>query len=290
MREAMLARYGVCVLAACGLAFAASVERKETIQRTFAIPAGVAARLEVDDIWGSIHVTASPGREVKITAEKDLRAEDESAAAEAERDVKLDISQSDGKVRVYVDGPFRCHCPDGHSGRRENGRRGQDYEVRYDFQIEVPVDASVDLATVNGGNIAVTGVSGGFDVSNVNGGIEMSGVSSSGNAHTVNGKVTVHFAHNPSGSSSFHTINGDVDLYFQPGLSADVDVKTMHGDVYTDYDVAPAPAAVTQASRQNGRFVYRGNDFSRFRIGAGGPELKIDTLNGTIRIHNRQDL
>lgn len=289
MKTAIFTRAAVCVWITCAIAVAAPVEKKETIQRAFTIPAGSAARLEVDNVWGSIRVTTTPGREVKITAEKHLRAGDESAAAEAERDVKLDISQTDGKVRVYVDGPFRCHCPDGGSGWRENGRRGRDYEVRYDFRIEVPSSASLDLATVNSGDISVNGVSGAFDVSNVNGAIEMAGAGSGGSAHTVNGKVSVHFARNPTEPSSFRTINGDVDLYFQPGLSADVSVKTMHGGVYTDYELAAAPAAVAQPSRQDGHFVYRGNDFSRFRIGGGGPEFKIETLNGTIRIHNRQD-
>lgn len=289
MTTAFPARVVWCVWVAGILACAAPVEKKETIQRAFTIPPGHATHLEVDNVWGSIRVTGAPGREVKITAEKDLRAGDETAAGEAERDVKLEITQTDGTVRVYVDGPFRCHCPDGRSGRSENGRRGRDYEVRYDFRIEVPSDASLDLATVNDGDVSVRGVSGEFKASNVNGGIEMAGVSSGGDAHTVNGKVTIHFARNPSGPSSFRTINGDVDLYLQPGLSADVDVKTMHGEVYTDYEVAAAPAPATQPSRRDGRFVYRGNDFSRFRIGGGGPEFKIETLNGTIRIHNRQD-
>jgi hypothetical protein len=35
---------------------------------------------------------------------------------------------------------------------------------------------------------------------------------------------------------------------------------------------------------RNGKFVYRPGRLSRVRIGAGGPELKFQTVNGDIRI------
>ena len=43
----------------------------------------------------------------------------------------------------------------------------------------------------------------------------------------------------------------------------------------------------TEGSRQKGRFVYRSNRHQGVRIGAGGPEIKMETLNGDIVIANK---
>ena len=57
--------------------------------------------------------------------------------------------------------------------------------------IQVPVNTSVELKTVNGGHIDVTGVSGDLDIENVNGPVTLKNVSGSVSAHTVNGSLTV---------------------------------------------------------------------------------------------------
>jgi DUF4097 and DUF4098 domain-containing protein YvlB len=102
----------------------------------------------------------------------------------------------------------------------------------------------------------------------------------------VNGKVTVVFARNPARECSFKTVNGDIDAAFRPNLSANVHVKTFNGDAYTDFESQPL-ASPASAERRNGKFIYRSNRASSFRIGSGGPELNFDTLNGTVRISNR---
>jgi hypothetical protein len=66
-----------------------------------------------------------------------------------------------------------------------------------------------------------------------------------------------------------------------------VQVKTFNGHAYTDFTGSGLPRANVTPERRDGRFVYRSNNFSGFRIGNGGPEFKFDTLNGSIRIINR---
>jgi DUF4097 and DUF4098 domain-containing protein YvlB len=157
------------------------------------------------------------------------------------------------------------------------------YDVRFDFTIRVPRDARLRLCTINGGDLIVNGTEGGFDVDNVNGRIEMNGVAGAGRAHTVNGPVKVTFTANPTEASSFKTVNGNVDVSFIDGLSADFAMKTFNGGLFTDFDVQPlagkAPAA---PERREGKFVYRANDFTRVRVGRGGPEMSFETLNGNV--------
>lgn len=274
-----------CSMMALLPALADEVAEKETVRKSFPVTSSE-VRLNVDNIWGSIDVTAYRGQEVRIVAEKTLHADDAEAAADAKREVKLDLTESGNTVKAYVDGPFRCHCEDGRDGYR-NGRHERRYRVQYDFHIEVPANTAVDVSTVNDGEITIRGTNGAFDVHNVNGGIQMAGVSGSGRVSTVNGEIHVTLTRNPDAASSFHTINGDIDVTFQPHLSADVKVKTMHGDVFTDFDVTALPQLASAPERRNGHFVYRSNDGSRFRIGNGGPEFQFETLNGSIKIRSR---
>jgi DUF4097 and DUF4098 domain-containing protein YvlB len=158
------------------------------------------------------------------------------------------------------------------------------YEVRFDFTIRVPRNVALRLCTINGADVIVSDTQGDFDVDNVNGRIEMNRVAGSGSAHTVNGPVAVTFTANPTQTSSFKTVNGNVDVVFLDGLSADFAMKTMNGGLYTDFDVQPlANQATVAGERRNGRFVYRGNEFTRVRVANGGPQFTFETLNGSIR-------
>ena len=38
------------------------------------------------------------------------------------------------------------------------------------------------------------------------------------------------------------------------------------------------------AERKNGRFVYRSDRYTGGRAGSGGPEIKLENLNGDIRV------
>ena len=262
-------------------AYAYDEREHETIRQTF--PS--AQWLEVDNVYGSIHVTGYNGNEVQMTVEKIIEADSQSKLDEARREVKLDTTQSADRLKLYVDGPFRCHCGDGHNGVNEAGRRG--YRVIYDFELKVPAAMSAELSTVNGGKIELRGTTGDFDLSNVNSSIEVEEVSGAGKVQTVNGGVKVVFAGNPQKNCTFKTVNGGIEASFRPNLSADVHLKTFNGSAYTDFDATALPVTAS-AERRDGKFIYRSNRSSAFRIGNGGPELKFDTLNGSIRIINRE--
>jgi DUF4097 and DUF4098 domain-containing protein YvlB len=107
-------------------------------------------------------------------------------------------------------------------------------------------------------------------------------------ATTVNGAVSVEFAENPKAASAFKSVNGDIDVTFQRGLSADLLMKTFNGGLFTDLDVTRLPMSVAVAERRNGMSVYRGSQFTGFRAGQGGPEIKLDAFNGDIRVVGSQ--
>jgi DUF4097 and DUF4098 domain-containing protein YvlB len=112
----------------------------------------------------------------------------------------------------------------------------------------------------------------------------MKGVAGSGRAHTVNGPVTVSFTANPKQASSFKSVNGTIDISFLDGLGADFAMKTMNGGLFTDFESQPlASTASAAGARRNGKFVYRANEYTRVRVGSGGPHITFETLNGNVR-------
>jgi len=256
---------------------------ESTVTRTLSFAAGGGRSLDVRNINGFIHVEGTTESAVQISIRKVVRAEARDDLAEAQRDVRLDFRDGAPRVEAVVTDRRGHVC--GEPWNDDGQWQGRvHYDVRFDFTIRVPRDARLRLCTVNGGDVIVNGTQGDFDVSNVNGRIDMRQVAGSGRAHTVNGPVRVTFTANPTQATSFKSVNGNVDVSFLDGLSADFLMKTFNGGLFTDFDVQPLPGAVSAAGeRRNGRFVYRANEFTRVRIGSGGPQIAFETLNGNVR-------
>src|ERR1051325_5845686 len=99
----------VAVLLAALPAAAWDVEQNEDIRKTFALSGSTPVKIIVDNVNGSIHVKGIDGSEARMVAHQRVHADSTEKAAEARRDVRLDSSQDGNTVRLYVDGPFRCH-------------------------------------------------------------------------------------------------------------------------------------------------------------------------------------
>jgi hypothetical protein len=252
----------------------ASVEDRDTIERSFPN----ATKLLVDNINGNIHVTGVSGSTLHFKADKLITAESNEALAEAKRDVKLDVSTQGSFVRLYVDGPFREH---------DRGRQFYGYQVKFDYEIQVPIGAEIILKTVNGGEITVKGTSGAFDVRHVNGAVTMENISGSGTVTSVNGPLKVSFTKNPTGPSKFHTVNGSIDIHFKSPLNADMKFKTVNGHVYSDVDASALPISPGVTETRNGKFIYKGDRSQAGRFGNGGPELDFQTVNGSVHLYTK---
>ncbi len=254
----------------------AAVEERHRTEKSFPMTAG-ARRLIVDGVNDQIEVTGYNGNDVQVVVDERWRADSAEFLAEAKRDIRLDMSEQGGIVKLYVDGPFRNR-----NGYRNHGE--QHYRVSFDFQVKVPMDAFLELRTVNGGSIKVNGSDGDFDIHNVNGGIEMRDLTGSGFVQTVNGGIKVGFRQNPRKECSFKSVNGAIDAEFQPALSADMQMKTFNGQMFTDFEVSTLPSVIPAGEVEGRKHIYRSDRFTRVRAGSGGPEFKFETLNGTIRI------
>ncbi len=104
--------------------------------------------------------------------------------------------------------------------------------------IQVPMNFSLSLSTVNGGDIEVKNVHGDFDLNNVNGDIILKEISGSANANTINGKIIADFSKiNENNPMAFTTLNGNVDLTLPANAKFSTKMKTDRGNIYTGFDM-----------------------------------------------------
>lgn len=236
---------------------------------------GAAPLIMVDNVSGSITVAGDGGNQVRYTA---VETNPDNA-----KNVTLQVTTTNDSLKLYVDGPFR-HGTWGDDWDNEHDRAAE--RVKFDFELHVPAGARVELRSVNG-KVSDTDTRGGFRVRTVNGAVDLEQMAGAGTAQTVNGSVTAGFASNPSEACRFSTVNGKLSLYLPSSLNANVNYHTMNGSVYSDFEVQPLASQPDESRRDHMIVIRRGQ--SRGRIGNGGPELTLSTLNGNIYLHESKD-
>ncbi|HEV8395954.1 MAG TPA: hypothetical protein VGQ37_16855 [Vicinamibacterales bacterium] len=269
-----------CTTSAKGLA---RDERRDNRRLQFS-GAGVRT-LDVRTLSGSIRVTGDNGSDVRVEAVTRVEADDDAGLKAGLQAVKFDAEEKGSTVAITLrdDGENTCGEQEWHRGPAWWDRRR--YSSATELTIQAPRDVRVRLCTVNGDTVTVTNVTGDFDVSNVNGKVALSGMGGSGSATTVNGGIAASFAASPRGESRFKTVNGTIEATFPRDFAADLQLKTFNGGLFTDFDTQTLPVEPERAERAGRpRYVYRQRGFTKVRVGAGGPLLTFDTLNGDVRI------
>jgi hypothetical protein len=277
-------------LAAAGLllatgptAAATETRSSRTFEQSFAPDGAPFEALVVDNVHGSIDVRGHDRDTVEMTVTETVIARTERAAERAREEVRLDARAADGVVDLFVDGPFR----DRRDRERWSDHRDPGYRVVYDFELRVPRRLDLDLSTITEGDVDVAGVEGAFRLRNVNGGVRLIDAAGAGTLNTVNGGIVATFVAAPHAAIDAHTINGDIELAFPPDLSADVQFKSMNGEMRVaarergGWELTPVAPELRVEDRRDG-MRYRVDRWSTWRIGDGGPTLRLETLNGDV--------
>lgn len=218
--------------------------------------------LEIRGINGSIRATRASGSEAEVVATK--------------RGRKSDTSEVEIKVVEYADGVTICALYPSRRGRMNECRPGggghndsDDNDVEVAFEVRVPAGVKFTGSTVNGD---VTGhdLSADASLATVNGDVE---VETGGVAHatTVNGSIRARLGRADwPRSLDFSTVNGGITLTLPASTSADVLATTVNGSVESDFPIT-VRGKINPSSLKG-------------RIGEGGRDLNLTTVNGSIRL------
>lgn len=151
--------------------------------------------------------------------------------------------------------------------------QGSGVQVTVEYEIHVPYRLRFTAVQTVNGDVHLRGVSSKGYLDSVNGNIEV--VESDGrfNARTTNGDVRLQLKSLPDGEPvSLTTVNGSVVLSLPVNANADVRVVNRNGDFRSDLPLATLGA-------------YESNRFDG-RLGSGGGEIFMSTVNGAIRLVN----
>ncbi|HET9439183.1 MAG TPA: DUF4097 family beta strand repeat-containing protein [Longimicrobiales bacterium] len=229
-----------------------------------AVPAGRA--IEIKGINGDIEAIAAGGNEVQVIARKSARRSDPD-------DVRIQVVEHAGGVTICAMYPTPAgeranECLPGARGRSSS--KNNDVEV--DFEVRVPRGVLFTGRTVNGGVIA-EGLTADAKVSTVNGSVRVA-TTALAQASTVNGSIKVRMGRaNWNETLEFETVNGGILLELPDELNAEVSASTVNGSLSSDW-----PMTV------RGKW---GPKHMNGKIGSGGRELALQTVNGDIELRRR---
>jgi hypothetical protein len=215
--------------------------------------------IEVEGVNGPIEAVRATGDEVVVLAEKRARRSDPE-------DVRIEVIEHARGVTVCAvypspDGRNRCEPGGGRNSVKNN-------DTRVSFRVEVPEGVHLTARTVNGAVEALE-LASDVDATTVNGDVEVS-TSGFARARTVNGSIlAVTGRWNPDGAH-FSTVNGSIELDLPDDVDADVRARWVNGRFETDVPLR-LEGSISRRSA-SGTF------------GDGGPELRLETVNGSIRI------
>ena len=217
--------------------------------------------ISIHGINGTIHAERGTGGSVEVVARRTGNRSDPN-------EVQIQVVQNgDGGVKicaVYPNGGNDCN---GGSRNHESGRNNSDVQVH--FTVKVPAQVNFSGHNVNG-DVEISDILGEAKANTVNGNVKVT-ASESVDAHTVNGNIVATVTGAARHPMGFHTVNGSIDLTLSSGASAQVSAKTVNGSLNTDFPITV-----------RGEF---GNRSLSGAIGSGGQEIKMNTVNGSIRLH-----
>jgi DUF4097 and DUF4098 domain-containing protein YvlB len=274
LRTAGLTLTALALLA--GSASAATL--KETFAQSYPFSAG--GTLTLRNVNGSVTLDAWDRNEVRIEAEKEVKAGSDADARKVMDQVKIDVQTGAGGLRVETKLPKRNDSLLSWLGGNKGG-------VNVTYRVHLPRQAKVDAGSVNGtvaltgthgaakldstnGTIKVAGVDGSLELGTTNGSITAAGISGTVKAETTNGDIDLQFANVPrQGDLALETTNGGVTVKLPRGAGVSVDAATTNGRVHSDFQVAGGEPGKRRLSGD---------------INGGGSRLHIRTTNGGVHL------
>jgi hypothetical protein len=219
--------------------------------------------VEIRGVNGAVRAIPSTDGSVHVEASRQARRSDPES-------VRIEVVEHGDGITVCAVYPTPANARRRNECRPGGGQNSvQNNDVRVDFVVRVPAGVRFAGHTVNG-NISAESLRSDVRAGTVNGSVDIQ-TSGFAQANTVNGSITCRIGQTRLLSDvQFETVNGNIVLEIPEGLNAEFRASTVNGRIDSDF-----PIMVTgQISRRS----LRGT------IGTGGPELRVSTVNGSVRL------
>lgn len=218
--------------------------------------------LQIKNVNGSIEADGVNGETIEVVALKSGEDKDQVH-------VEL-VNGPDGITICAVYPGHGNSCTAGDSYHQEV----HDVHAKVEFTVKVPRNLRFDGRSVNG-KVRAEELGRFVRATTVNGNVTVS-TDAWAQASSVNGSVHVRMGRADwDGSLKISTVNGSIELEVPASLNTDVRFSSVNGSLESDLPVT--------VSSQSGRW---GPKKLEGRIGSGGRELNVNTVNGSLHIRS----
>ncbi|MEN6310242.1 MAG: DUF4097 family beta strand repeat-containing protein [Acidobacteriota bacterium] len=257
----------ILTLLFAGLFTLALADFREDFAKTLPLKAGDVFAL--DNVNGRVTVSTWKEAKVEIKAVKIARDDEKDL-----KDVEIRVEESSGRVSVKAIWPKFRH----------------NFHVEVLFDVKVPEGVVLSKVETVNGDVEATGVFGSAELETTNGSITTDGVKGTLDVSTTNGEIRVS---RQEGRLKAETTNGGIRLErltFKDGIRA----ETTNGSITLAIEAPDQVDATLRAETTNGHIsvdfpvtlqhLRQSRRLIEATIGKGGPEISLETTNGSITI------
>jgi DUF4097 and DUF4098 domain-containing protein YvlB len=237
-------------------------EFREEFHQTY--PLSPTGRVSLENINGGVQIKVWDQASVQVDAIKKAYRKERLAEA------KIEVNATEENIRI------KTEYPTDNLNFRGDDRRWEN-PATVEYTLTVPRKAVMESIEMVNGSIDIDGVEGNVKATSINGRLLARGLMGEARLSTINGELNATFAQlDESKPLSLGSVNGNVTLIVPSNANASIRASTVHGSISSDFGLKV----------KHGEYVGHSLDG---QIGTGGPRIKLDNVNGAIRIGHAQD-
>ena len=237
-------------------------ELREEFHQTY--PLSPTGRISLENINGGVQIKVWDQASVQVDAIKKAYRRDRLNEA------KIEVNATEENIRIKTEYPYENQT-------FRNDERRYENPATVEYSLTVPRKAILESIELVNGSLDIDGVEGNVKASSINGRVSARGLVSEVRLSTINGPLTATFTQlDETKPISLGSINGNVTLVIPSNANASIRAGTVHGGISTDFGLKV----------KHGEYVGHSMDG---QIGTGGPRIKLNNINGGIKVTHAQD-
>lgn len=239
-----------------------SQELREEFHQTY--PLSATGRVSLENINGGVQIKVWDRAALQLDAIKKAYRKDRLDEA------KIEVTSTEENIRIKTEYPSRNQTFRSGEGRYNN-------PAIVEYILTVPRKAMLETIELVNGSLDIDGVEGDVKASSINGKVVARGLMGEAKLSTINGQLHAIFVKlDDAKPISLNSVNGGVNLIIPSDANAAIRASTVHGGISNDFGLQV----------RHGDYVGHNLDG---QIGNGGPRIKLENVNGSIRISHAQD-